>query len=691
MPKVELNGRFFDARPDRIDIRDREYRPILKSLPAESPDKETIQKYLPNYVQDGMVLNQGNEGACTGFGLAAVINYLLWRQGLGSDRPSIMVSQRMLYHLARFYDEWPGEDYEGSSCRGAMKAWHRHGVCRQDLWPYQDKKFINPHKEWDQDAARRPLGAYYRIDKNSIVDMQAAIFEVGAIYVSANVHDGWFPEKWGMEEGIAIIGPPNNPEKTGGHAFAIVGYNSHGFIVQNSWGEKWGTNGFAILPYTEWVERGMDAWVAVLGAPMLGKSPHYYTPASLTKTVSERAELFGLFEKDKKERPYKYTNREVAPWDIDTAYRHSIVMGNNGIVLNRSVEREDGLKSLEAVTFEKPLSWLKKQNKNKLAFYAHGGLNNEEDSIARIRILGPYFEANGIYPIFFTWKTGFLETLGHIIGDKIHGIEPQGAWQEILEGIENAAKEAKDRAIEAACQNLLVKTVWSQMKQNAKAAADSPNPTLGLAAGHLAKLKGQVPNLEVHLIGHSAGSILLGYMLDLLGENNLKVASCTLFAPACTIAFALEHYLKAIEGKKILKKDTTRLEILDDERERADSIGPYGKSLLYLVSRALEDYHKTPLLGLERAWDKKYNGEEFWHKSKLKQVKDWQEYWKAGKISPNVHTKAQAKVDNGVEFIPLAHGSFDNDKKVMTETLKRILGIPSGQELRYPVENLRGF
>ena len=36
-----------------------------------------------------------------------------------------------------------------------------------------------------------PLGAYYRIDGKSIVDMQSAIFETHAVYVSADVHDGW--------------------------------------------------------------------------------------------------------------------------------------------------------------------------------------------------------------------------------------------------------------------------------------------------------------------------------------------------------------------------------------------------------------------------------------------------------------------------------------------------------------------
>ena len=44
---------------------------------------------------------------------------------------------------------------------------------------------------WETDALQRQLGVYYRVDKTSVVDMQAAILEVGAIYVSSDVHDGW--------------------------------------------------------------------------------------------------------------------------------------------------------------------------------------------------------------------------------------------------------------------------------------------------------------------------------------------------------------------------------------------------------------------------------------------------------------------------------------------------------------------
>ena len=45
--------------------------------------------------------------------------------------------------------------------------------------------FARPADEWDVDAATRPLGVYYRVNQHSVVDMQAAIHDIGAVYVSA--------------------------------------------------------------------------------------------------------------------------------------------------------------------------------------------------------------------------------------------------------------------------------------------------------------------------------------------------------------------------------------------------------------------------------------------------------------------------------------------------------------------------
>src|SRR5215510_11465739 len=78
MPTKILFDRQFDARPDRIDFRDLPYRATLTSLPDKYPSDVLINTYFPQYSKAELVLDQGREGACTGFGLAAVVNYLRW-------------------------------------------------------------------------------------------------------------------------------------------------------------------------------------------------------------------------------------------------------------------------------------------------------------------------------------------------------------------------------------------------------------------------------------------------------------------------------------------------------------------------------------------------------------------------------------------------------------------------------------
>ena len=684
MPTRTHDGRALDARPDRIDLRDRVYQPKLVSLPSRYPDETAVKQHLPTYAEH-FVLDQGQEGACTGFGLAAVINYLQWRNNGFKVQSLSVVSPRMLYHMAQLYDEWAGEDYEGSSCRGAMKGWHRHGVCTDKFWPYRNQKgkivYESPKTNWEQDAASRPLGAYYRIDKRSINDLQAAIYEVGAVYCSADVHKGWYLKK--TKQPVII---PYDAKSVGGHAFAFVGYTEDGFIVQNSWGQDWGYHGFAILSYEDWIRNGSDAWVAVMGAPMCTASaPTTFSTRSLRESTAYQAGLAGKSKAPGAGFPYR--NQNVRPLNEGDAYRHTLVLGNNGVPIHRIVSAENAFTAAEEVCVRLPHAWfesLPAKQPRKLAIYAHGGLNSESDSIMRIRMMAPYFRENGIYPLFITWKTGAMESIGGILEDSVRkifygtsGMRDEG----IIDKIKAAAAEMRDRSIEAACENLLVKPMWSEMKQNAAAGAE-PGAGLELLAAHLLSLKKKVPTMEIHLAGHSAGSIVLGHLLSLL-DKSLAASTLTLFAPACTIGFANQHYGTAIQTKK-LNPGNIHVDIMDDERERADTVGPYGKSLLYLVSRALESRHKMPLLGMEWAWKAGVAPEDQWSKDPAinAALTKWSSL--ATGVSLRLHGKRREYVSTGAGRIKLAHGSFDNDIEVVGEMLARI----RGDQLIAKVENL---
>lgn len=706
--------RALDARPDRFDFRDLAYAPPLRSLPPRLPANEDMARFLPSYVEAGLILNQGQEGACTGFGLACVANYLLWRQhlALGGKGQLASVSPRMFYNLARHYDEWPGQDYDGSSCRGALKGWHKHGVCTAKNWPYEldakgKPRAVRPKPGWAEDATRRPLGVYYRINKQSVVDMQAAINEIGAIYVSSTVHDGWDtltvkkprPAPRSHADLSSLVIPPvQDPTQNGGHAFALVGYNELGFIVQNSWGPVWGAGGFGILPYDDWAVNGTDAWAVALGVPQ--------DPASLHQAAKDRALADAGFRAN---RPlgalagrarnpanpaddpwpfdHPFNHAAYQPWATAAAYAHTLVSGNDGQMMVTDFTRDRSEHSALAaeIVVTRPLAWLKarKLKTLKLALYCHGGLNNEAASIERIRVMGPCFEANDVYPLFITWKTGPGETIADMVKDGLRRLTGDGPAQR---GLGEILSDAKDRAIEATGR-VIGRGIWSEMRENA-ARGEEPGHVLNEAAAQLRALRDALAakglGFELHLVGHSAGSILIGHLLDQLGGPQLlPVSSCELWAAACSVSFANEHYLKAAAAG-VLPLDRLQLAVLSDSNERADglpspSVDIYGKSLLYLVSRALDDVRKQPLLGMERALLKGYAGTETdqWEPKTLPELQRWQAAFGAldgGHPRVQVVSSPKVRTTRNNDQGEATHGSFDNHLELVGALIGRLRG-----------------
>ena len=684
-----------DARPDRPDLRDRLYQPPLVSLPHQYPPPEWIETYLPRYSKAGLILDQGEEGACTGFGLAAVINYLLFRQFvLGKTPSSPTVSTRMIYHLARKYDEWPGEDYEGSSCRGAMKGWFHHGVCSDKLWPYRDKngdaKFVPPDPKWNADAAQRPLGAYYRIMKDSITDLQAAINEVGAVYVSSDVHRGW-DSIVNTTSAIPTIPWKTGTAPVGGHAFALVGYDASGFIVQNSWGEDWGFHGFARVTYDDWLTNGDDAWVAVMGAPIAARAPAIMLASLRTLSASDAHLGAGLANGATADVVAELARPNA--WNTETAVNHTVILGNDGLPDHVTIEDADAAAAVERVCYELPKAWLKspKNGGRRIAVYAHGGLNDLTASLERAKVMGPWFEQNGVYPVFVAWQSGVADTIENIIGDLIDDLV-SGAQDRKTRSLVDTISEARDYLIEVAAI-VPARPIWSQMKQNAVAASSGAGGMVTLATC-LARLGQDYSNLEVHLVGHSAGAILLGAFLGQLASNQLTARTVSLYAPACTVAFANSTYLPAAE-KRIIDPKRVVCDVLSNSNELDDTVGPYGKSLLYLVSRALEPSHKTPILGMEATWEPKLDKEGVFAAPTPGRPNPDVAFWRRSwlKLSDDAQVLEEERV---VEELPAfsirsAHGCFDNWIEGIEQTLARILGLSSPGKLPVRIQSLRGF
>jgi len=141
-----------------------------------------------------------------------------------------------------------------------------------------------------------------------------------------------------------------------------------------------------------------------------------------------------------------------------------------------------------------------------------------------------------------------------------------------------------------------------------------------------------------------------------------------------------------------MKKKDLHMHLLSDQQEKDDTVGPYQKSLLYLISRALENRHKTPLLGMANVFDNSLNDKKNWNKNTLIHLKHWQSFWgnQSLEILDDEQVITAAEWKNGelvreIEKIDSAHGSFDNDIMVVDRTIQRI----TGKSLQHNVENLR--
>lgn len=619
-------SRTLDAFPDKIDLKDWEYLPTLRALPDEIVNIHAVPT----------ILNQGTEGACTGFALAAVINFLLHQRKLKRR-----ISPRMLYELARRYDEWPGENYSGSSARGAMKGWERHGVCTEKLWPHDLHGANNFDQERADEATLTPGGAYYRVDFRQVRHVHAAIHEVGIVYATLMVHAGWGqpgPSTVSLKTGVGskvqkikipVIQRKGNAD--GGHAIALVGYTSQGFIIQNSWGEGWGKSGFALLPYEDFMIHATDVWVAQLGVPV--KADLWAQGAAdVTSGTFRAGQVIPL--------------NEIRPYVID--------VGNNGKLSDQGNywTTEEDLKRLFLETIPaKTKDWAKRR----VMLYLHGGLNGEEDVAKRIIAFRDVCLANEIYPLHIMWESDWFNTTKNILKDQFAAADERagGAFLDHL-------REAKDRVLELTLAAPGGK-LWGEMVENAALASKHEAGAMQLLVKYVNEAKKSLGkkaegDWELHVVGHSAGSIFAAHAITQLASLGISWKTLQFMAPAIRIDLFKEIVLPKIIDKTCPKPS---LYILSKVGELDDDVGPYGKSLLYLVSNAFEGSREVPLLGMQKFLEED---------QKLLNLLNSAVDGLPGIVISGTGDKpgAMSKSDT--------HGGFDNDPNTMNSVLVRILG-----------------
>lgn len=171
------------------------------------PEKYSYVNYLPN------VLDQGSRPICVPCSLSSFINYKLNVED-GENKRDNNIDYNGIYGSRTTVDD------DGMSFKDAFKYLRHDGV--------------------KTDKGKVKVGRYAKI--GSQIQLKQAILLNGPCLGALPVYNSMRKDFWNKYL---------NDNLEGGHAIAIVGYNDKGFIIRNSWGKSYGTDGYAVMPYED--------------------------------------------------------------------------------------------------------------------------------------------------------------------------------------------------------------------------------------------------------------------------------------------------------------------------------------------------------------------------------------------------------------------------------------------------------
>lgn len=180
---------------------------------------ENYQEYSPGVIPNlpgkyklkdiGEVWDQGNHGSCVSHSIAEMYNFYQLSHGKSLD-----VRPDWLYHLR-----------EDKTIDGMM--------------PSEGFKIMKSAGD---------IKTFSRVP--NLLSLKQSIIANGPALIAVVVRDEGRDDFW------------NGSDNLGGHAISVVGYDSEGLIIKNSWGRQYGNNGFYVIPYEDF-KRVLEAWTII--------------------------------------------------------------------------------------------------------------------------------------------------------------------------------------------------------------------------------------------------------------------------------------------------------------------------------------------------------------------------------------------------------------------------------------------
>lgn len=213
---------------------------IFENLARSSNDSNSIP--LEFTLPVGEVRDQGTRGTCAAFTVATIKEM----SNKNSGRASPQLSPEFLYYHRNT------KPAGGMYGRDVFQVMQRMGTPLEEDYPYlgEDNAAKKPSSDLYEKAKQHKIGNYARITTKD--GLKKALYEVGACYLLLPLYNK-SAEFWRKKSGEKCIG---------GHAVTVIGFTREGFLLQNSWGNKWNDTGCALYPFDDWHD-GLECWVSL--------------------------------------------------------------------------------------------------------------------------------------------------------------------------------------------------------------------------------------------------------------------------------------------------------------------------------------------------------------------------------------------------------------------------------------------
>ncbi|MDQ1300484.1 MAG: hypothetical protein QG637_402 [Chloroflexota bacterium] len=262
---------------DLPDFRDYSVRtPEVKTILAKSRSLQAVKKTLPSSVDlrkwCSPIEIQSRLGSCTAQAGVGLLEYYQRR----AFNKHLDGSRRFLYKVTRKLLGWEFEGDTGAFLRTTMKAMVLFGIPPEQFWQYDIASFNDEPPPFCFSYAQNYKAIkYYRLDPGgaSGKDILADVKTHLAAELPAMFGFTVYSSIPGLDAGTGDIPFPTDADsEEGGHAVVTVGYDDNhqiggdtgALLIRNSWGPRWGEQGYGWLPYS-YVTKGLaaDFWSLV--------------------------------------------------------------------------------------------------------------------------------------------------------------------------------------------------------------------------------------------------------------------------------------------------------------------------------------------------------------------------------------------------------------------------------------------